>query len=128
MAWASDMLFSRPAFALLSQASLADVFRFHRRDAPWRAAEAWWTVYGSLGDVGCLIALVRLAKGERAPIADDVGLTEPHNAQSSRAIGNFLAHASGPPTAAFRKFEASNLQNLNEMRFEHRLHFRLSGK
>jgi len=85
------MLFARPAFALLSQALLAIVFRLRRRDDSWRAAAAWWTVYGSLVDVGCLIALARLARGERARLVDVMGVAHARPAKPSRAMGDVLA-------------------------------------
>jgi len=73
--WAAPLLFlpARIVFMLLSQAIFAAVFRLQGRVSPWRAAGPWWTVWGTLVDVGCLACLFLLTRRENLLIRDLLG-------------------------------------------------------
>jgi membrane protease YdiL (CAAX protease family) len=64
------MLFGRTAFCLLAQALVAGVLRLQGSAAPWSAAAAWWTVWGTLADLGCLACLFWLVRREGLRLAD----------------------------------------------------------
>ena len=54
------MLFARTACAVGAQAVVAAVFFLRSSPTPWRDAEPWLPVYGTLIDAGCLALLWRL--------------------------------------------------------------------
>ena len=65
LSWAGPllMLIARPAFAIAAQAAVG-VFHFRGEAKPWLSAAPWWTVYGTLIDIGCLLALTYLMRQE----------------------------------------------------------------
>jgi uncharacterized protein len=67
------MLFARTACAIGAQAVVAAVFALRSSPTPWRDAEPWMPVYGTLIDVGCLALLWRLTRGEAIRLFDLVG-------------------------------------------------------
>ena len=73
--WAAPLLFlpARIVFMLLSQGIFATVFWLQGRASPWRAAGPWWTVWGTLVDVGCLACLFFLTRRENIRIRDLLG-------------------------------------------------------
>jgi hypothetical protein len=64
------MLFARPAFAFVAQALVAAVFALRSSPAPWRDAEPWMPVYGTLIDAGCLALLSQLTRREGIGLID----------------------------------------------------------
>jgi membrane protease YdiL (CAAX protease family) len=58
---------------ILSQALFAGFFRMQGRASPWQAAGAWWTVWGTLVDLGCLGCLLLLTRRENLRIRDLLG-------------------------------------------------------
>jgi len=73
--WAAPLLFlpARIVFMLLSQAVFAAVLWLQGRASPWRAAGPWWTVWGTLVDLGCLTCLFFLTRREKLRIRDLLG-------------------------------------------------------
>lgn len=67
------MLFARLALAVAAQALVAGIFVLRGSPTPWRAAEPWLPVYGTLIDAGCLMLLWRLARREDIGLFDLVG-------------------------------------------------------
>ena len=67
------MLFARSACAVGAQALTAAVFALRSLQAPWRAAQSWLPVYGTLIDAGCLALLWRLTRREGIGLFDLVG-------------------------------------------------------
>jgi hypothetical protein len=67
------MLFARAGFALGAQAGVAAVFALQGSPTPWRDAEPWLPVYGTLIDAGCLALLWRLTRHEGIGLFDLVG-------------------------------------------------------
>jgi uncharacterized protein len=64
------MLFARLVLALLAQALVAGLFALQGHPSPWEASAPWFTVYGTLIDVGCLVALWRLSRREGLGLFD----------------------------------------------------------
>ena len=67
------MLFARTACAVGAQAVVAAVFALRASPTPWRDAEPWLPVYGTLIDAGCLALLWRLTRREGIGLLDLVG-------------------------------------------------------
>jgi uncharacterized protein len=68
------MLGARLVFALAVQAVVAWVFFLRGEATPWLSAAPWWTVYGTLIDIGCLLALTYWMRRERGRLSDLVGI------------------------------------------------------
>jgi membrane protease YdiL (CAAX protease family) len=94
LSWAGPllMLIARPAFAIAAQAAVAGVFYFRGEAKPWLSAAPWWTVYGTLIDIGCLLALTYLMRQERGDLRDLVDL-QPKRLRRDILFG--LAYALG---------------------------------
>mgnify|MGYP002620266390 FL=1 len=67
------MLFARTAFAVAAQGMVAIVYAMHGSATPWRDAEAWLPVYGTLIDAGCLCLLWWLTRREGIALIDLIG-------------------------------------------------------
>jgi len=64
------MVVGRTLLCVLAQALVAGAFWLQGRAAPWQAAAAWWTVWGTLADLGCLAGLLWLVRREGLRLAD----------------------------------------------------------
>lgn len=75
IAWTGPLLLvmARPVLFVLLQAALAAVFVLLHRPSAWRSAAAWWSVYGTLVDIGCLGLIARFTRRERIGIRDLIG-------------------------------------------------------
>lgn len=73
--WAGPvaMVFGRTLLCLTAQALAAGVLWAQGHAAPWSGAAAWWTVWGTLADLGCLAALVWLVRHEGLRLRDLFG-------------------------------------------------------
>src|SRR5208337_2574601 len=73
--WAAPLLFlpARIVFMLISQALFAGCLRLQGRASPFQAAGAWWTVWGTLVDLGCHACLFFLTRRENLRIRDLLG-------------------------------------------------------
>jgi uncharacterized protein len=58
------MLIARFLFALLFQGLTAVFFSLRGDATPFQSAAPWWTVYGSLIDIACLMSIAVLLRGE----------------------------------------------------------------
>jgi hypothetical protein len=67
------MLFARAACAVGAQALVAAVFYLRASPTPWHDAEAWFPVYATLIDAGCLTLLWRLTRREGIRLFDLLG-------------------------------------------------------
>jgi hypothetical protein len=86
----------RGGFALAAQALVAAGFRLRRHPAPWRAAAAWWMVYGSLADLGCLAVLRWLLRREGRALGDLLDLDRARLGPDLRAgLGDIAALVAG---------------------------------
>lgn len=75
LTWLGPLLLviGRTALILLAQGVIAVVFLLRRRPHPWLAAAPWWTVYGTLVDVGCLVLLWKFTRKEGIRLRDLIG-------------------------------------------------------
>ena len=67
------MLFARSACAVVVQALAAAVFALRSSPTPWRDAEPWLPVYGTLIDAGCLVLLSQLTRREGIGLLNLIG-------------------------------------------------------
>lgn len=67
------MLFARAGCAVAAQALVAGIFVLRMSPTPWRDAEPWLPVYGTLIDAGCLALLWRLTRREGMRLSDLIG-------------------------------------------------------
>src|SRR5258706_11492441 len=86
------MLVARFSFAVAIQAVLAGVFLLRGDATPWLSAAPWWTVYGTLIDIGCLLALTYWMRREPGRLSDLVGM-QPARLGRDFLVG--LAYAAG---------------------------------
>lgn len=68
------ILFARAAFAVGAQGVVAAIFALRSSPTPWRDAEPWLPVYGTLIDAGCLGLLWRFTRREGIGLFDLIGL------------------------------------------------------
>jgi uncharacterized protein len=70
--WAGPLLLvtGRTLLCVLGQALAAAVLWLRQEPAPWTAAAAWWTVWGTVADLGCLAGMAWFLRRE--------GLRLPH--------------------------------------------------
>jgi uncharacterized protein len=61
-------------FAFLAEAITAGILWVQGVHNPWQASAGWWTVYGTITDIGCLSVLVWLTRREGIRILDLLGL------------------------------------------------------
>lgn len=67
------LVVGRTVLILLAQALFALIFFLRGAQHPWLVAAPWWTVYGTLVDVGCLALLWKYTRAEGITIRDLVG-------------------------------------------------------
>jgi membrane protease YdiL (CAAX protease family) len=60
----------RAVLCVVAQGLAASVLWLQGHPSPWLAAAAWWTVWGTLADLGCLVALFWLARREGLRLPD----------------------------------------------------------
>jgi hypothetical protein len=63
----------RSVFFILAQAVVAVIFVLLHHPSPWRAAAPWWSVYGTLADLGCLVLMAIFSRKEGLRLRDLVG-------------------------------------------------------
>jgi hypothetical protein len=65
---------ARTGLMLVVQVLVATVFLLRGHPSPWRAQAPWWTVDATLVDIGCLLMLSRMTRGEGIRLVDLFGL------------------------------------------------------
>jgi len=77
LGWAGPvlMVLARSVLALAAHGLVTVVFFVQRHPSPGTAAAAWWTVYGTLVDIGCLALLFRFTRREGIRLRDLVGFS-----------------------------------------------------
>ena len=73
--WPVLILFARTLFAFLAQAIVAAIYAAIGDPSPWQAAAPWWTVHGTLIDVGCLLLLLFLVRKEGIRLIDLISVS-----------------------------------------------------
>lgn len=73
--WAAPLivLMSRSFFLILAQALVAGIYLWRGNPAPWNAAAPWWSVYGTLADLGCLSLMFLFTHREGIRLRDLIG-------------------------------------------------------
>ena len=73
--WTGPLLLvsARSILLILSQGLVALLLLAWHRPTPWRAAGDWWTVYGTLVDIGCLVGLRYFTRREGIRLRDLIG-------------------------------------------------------
>jgi hypothetical protein len=64
---------ARTVLLLLLQALLAGFYAWRGNPSPWRAAAPWWSIYGTLVDVGCLALIAWFRRAEGIGFRDLIG-------------------------------------------------------
>jgi len=67
------VMIGRSFFMIVAQALVAAIFWLRGHPSPWNAAAPWWTVYGTLVDVGCLALMVKFIRPEGIRLRDLIG-------------------------------------------------------
>ena len=75
LSWLVPLLLvtGRTALILLAQGLVATILLLRGRTHPWLAAAPWWTVYGTLVDIGCLILMWKFTRKEGIRLRDLIG-------------------------------------------------------
>jgi len=75
ISWAAPLVLvtGRTLLAVLAQAIVASIYLLRHNPSPWRAAAPWWTIYGTLVDIGCLTLMAGFTGGEGIRLRDLVG-------------------------------------------------------
>lgn len=75
LSWLGPLLVvtGRTGLILAAQGVVAILFRLRGVSRPWLAAAPWWTVYGTLVDVGCLALLWKFTRKEGIRLRDLIG-------------------------------------------------------
>lgn len=63
----------RSFFMIVAQALVAAIYWMRGHPSAWNAAAPWWTVYGTLVDIGCLALMVRFTRPESIRLRDLIG-------------------------------------------------------
>jgi len=63
----------RSVFEILAQAVVAAIFLLNHAPTPWGASVSWWTIYGTLVDMGCLTLLIYFCSREGIRLRDLFG-------------------------------------------------------
>lgn len=73
--WTGPLLLvsGRSAMMFAAQGVVAVVLYLQGRPTPWRSAAPWWTVYGTLVDLGCLALMWRFTRAEGISLRDLIG-------------------------------------------------------
>jgi hypothetical protein len=73
--WTGPLLLvtGRNALMFAAQAFVAVIFALQGSPTPWRSAAPWWTVYGTLVDLGCLALMWRFTRAEGITLRDLIG-------------------------------------------------------
>ena len=64
---------SRTVLAVVAQAIVAVIYVLRHNASAWRAAAPWWSIYGTLVDLGCLALMARFTRGEGIGLRDLIG-------------------------------------------------------
>ena len=73
--WAGPamVMVGRSFFMIAAQALVAALFAVRGHPSPWNAAAPWWSVYGTLVDVGCLTLMAKFTRAEGIGLRDLIG-------------------------------------------------------
>ncbi|HXX99786.1 MAG TPA: CPBP family glutamic-type intramembrane protease [Candidatus Limnocylindrales bacterium] len=67
------VLTGRSVFMIFAQGIVAGIYLLRGHPSPWNAAAPWWTVYGTLVDLGCLALMAKFTRPEGIRLRDLIG-------------------------------------------------------
>jgi hypothetical protein len=75
VSWAGPLIVvtARTVLAVVAQGIVAFIYVLRHDPSPWQAAAPWWTIYGTLVDIGCLALMARFTRAEGIRLRDLVG-------------------------------------------------------
>ncbi|MGO9865418.1 MAG: type II CAAX prenyl endopeptidase Rce1 family protein [Terriglobales bacterium] len=73
--WAGPVvvMIGRSFFMIAAQGLVAAIFALRGHPSPWNAAAPWWSVWGTLVDIGCLMLMANLTRAEGIGLRDLIG-------------------------------------------------------
>jgi hypothetical protein len=73
--WAGPVIvmIGRSIFMIAAQALVAAIFAVRGHPSPWNAAAPWWSVWGTLVDIGCLTLMAKFTRAEGIGLRDLIG-------------------------------------------------------
>jgi uncharacterized membrane protein len=79
ISWAGTlvMVTGRTVLAVVAQAIVAFIYVLRHNPSPWRASAPWWSIYGTLVDIGCLALMARFTRSEGIGLRDLIGKITP---------------------------------------------------
>src|ERR1035441_10875986 len=66
-------LVGRSFFMIAAQALVATVYALRGHPSAWNAAAPWWSVWGTLVDIGCLTLMAKFTRAEGIGLRDLIG-------------------------------------------------------
>jgi hypothetical protein len=75
ISWAGPLVVvtGRTVLAVVAQGIVALIYVLRHDPSPWQRAAPWWTIYGTLVDIGCLALMERFTRAEGIRLRDLVG-------------------------------------------------------
>lgn len=67
------LVVARTFLLVMAQALVAGVYALRHHPSPWLAAAPWWTIYGTLADIGCLALMAWFKRAEGIRFRDLLG-------------------------------------------------------
>jgi hypothetical protein len=64
---------ARTFLLVVVQGLVAVVYALRHHPSPWQAAAPWWSIYGTLVDIGCLLLMTQFTRAEGIRIRDLIG-------------------------------------------------------
>lgn len=73
--WAGPaiVMVGRSFFMIAAQALVATVYALRGHPSAWNAAAPWWSVWGTLVDIGCLTLMAKFTRAEGIGLRDLIG-------------------------------------------------------
>ncbi len=73
--WAGPVIvmIGRSFFMIAAQALVAAIFALRGHPSAWNAAAPWWSVWGTLVDIGCLTLMAKFTRAEGIGLRDLIG-------------------------------------------------------
>jgi hypothetical protein len=73
--WAGPLIvvMGRTVLIFIAQAIVACILLLRHHPSPWIAAGPWWTVYGTIADIGCLLLMAYFTRAEGIRLRDLIG-------------------------------------------------------
>jgi hypothetical protein len=123
--WAGPLIviLARPLLMIASQGLVALILAAMHRPDQWRLAGYWWTIYGTIVDIGCLSAMFRFTRREGIRMRDLLGTVWlPYGKDIFLGLGYFAlvfsalsAESSFPSSSTAHQAQTQGLTSCNRM-------------